>query len=530
MGNGVHLKNKGQEFKVGLLFIVTLVILAYFAVKVGSLKMPWQKEGYIVNVYFDNIAGLEEKSPVRLAGVRVGFVRSISLVKGKAHIVIEINHGIEIQKDATVNVAQMGIMGEKFLEIVRGSPNSASLKNGDVLNGAPPTSFGQVISVVNSIGHDIKSITSSLKKTLASKEGEKRLTLIFKNLERMTSDLSQILESNQSNIHLSVNNVKELTESLKQLIAANSEQLSATVESIKQLSETLADKAPAFVDKLDTLATNINNLLPKEGDSVQVALHNIKDATEDLKSTISSMKDITSKINNGKGTIGKLINDDQTHRKLNTALGDLDKTLNEARNVLGRVNNYETMLGYRAEYLGQNDAWKHFISLKIKPRDDKYYLVEIVDSPYGYLTETTTHTFITTTDSETGTTTEEILKKETKTEDKFLINLQVAKEFHNLTFRAGLIETHGGFGLDLGFWDKNILFSMDTWDFGRDDLHFHLKFSARFKFYHGLYLSGGWDDVLNDSIDSYFIGAGVLFTDEDLKYLLGIAATASSSL
>ncbi|MFC1850424.1 MlaD family protein [candidate division CSSED10-310 bacterium] len=521
------MKSIGTEVKVGALFLIALLVFSYFAVKVGSLRLPWHAKGYIINVYFDNIAGLEQKAPVRLAGVRIGTVKKISLENGKAKIEAEIEPQIKIQKDASVNVSQMGVMGEKYLEIIRGTPGAPHLSAGDTLTGAPPTSFDQVISVINSIGHDIKSVTSSLRRVLASQEGEARMELIMDNVQRISKDLSTILAANQENMKLTMDNVQALSSSLRAMVDNNSDDVTNTVHNLQDFTRTLADKTPALLEKLEKLVASINGFLPEEGTTMEQSLNNLQQATHDLKDSLASVKNIVGKVDQGEGTIGKLINDDQAHRNLNAALSNLNETLDEAKNVLGRIEKYETELGYRAEYLNDSDSWKHFISLKIKPRHDKYYLIEVIDSPYGYMTETTTHTFTTTDSSTTGYEEVDIYQEEMKIEDEFLINLQIAKELHNLTFRAGLIETRGGVGLDLGFWRQNVLFSVDGWDFGREEHNFHLKFSGRLALYHGIYLVGGWDDLLNDEIDSFFIGAGVLFTDEDLKYMLGVLASVA---
>ncbi|MBN2382962.1 MCE family protein [bacterium] len=527
------MKKKSLELKVGSLVLVAIVLFAYFSVKVGSIRMPWQSKGYQINVYFNDIAGLEEKAPVRLAGVRIGQVQKISLENGIAKIVAEIDPGIKIQADSKANVSQMGIMGEKYLEIIAGTPGVPFLKEGDRLQGAPPTSFDQVISVVNSIGNDIKAITTSFRQALGTKEGEERLVMIVENIQKITEELAELMRVNQQGLTSTIQNIEELSGDLKTLVSGNSDSFSKTLSNIEQFSGTLAEKAPGLVDRIDQLVAQINQILPSDNTDVENSFRNIQAATQDLKDSVSSIKNIMAKIEAGEGTIGKLVSEDETHDNLNAALTNLEDTLDEARNMLGRVGSYETSLGYRAEFLNRDDNWKHFISLKLQPRHDKYYLIEIVDSPEGYLTETSTHTFTTTTTFPSGRTySTDVYKEEQKIEDQFLINLQIAKEFHSLTFRAGLIETHGGFGLDLNLFRRNLTFSLDSWDFGRESDSFHLKLSGRLKLYHGIYLFGGWDDIIydlnNDSLDTSFIGAGVLFTDEDLKYLLGLAATASS--
>lgn len=530
------MKKLSAEIKVGFLFLIALILFGYFAIKVGTMRLPWQKQGYEIFVYFDNIAGLEDKAPVRLAGVRIGSVTGIFLENGKARVSAEIDPEVKIGRDAVVNVSQMGVMGERYLEIIQeysGVPceeGAGCLGEGDSLRGSPPTSFDQVISVVNSIGHDIKSMTASWRRVLASREGEERMASIIENIDSVTGDVAEMLSRNQDNMAGTIDNLRLITENLRVLLQDNSTPFSQTLENVQDISATIADKAPGLLEGMEQLIAQVNKLMPEEGTTLHNSIRNLEEATYALKDSLASMREIVAKVEHGEGTLGKLISDDTTHRNLNAALVELDGTLEEAKNVLGRVSQYETSIGYRSEYLAESDEYQHFISLKIQPRLDKYYLIEIIDSPRGNTFETTTHTFTTTNSSQNGYDETEVWQEETKVKDEFLVNLQIAKEFHNLTFRGGLIETQGGFGLDLNLFRKNLMFSVDSWNFGRETYNFHMKLSGRLQVYHGLYLIGGWDDLLNTDLDSYFIGAGFIFRDEDMKYLLGLAASASSSM
>ena len=50
----------------------------------------------------------------------------------------------------------------------------------------------------------------------------------------------------------------------------------------------------------------------------------------------------------------------------------------------------------------------------------------------------------------------------------------------------------------------------------------HAKVSTRYYFSPSVYVTGGWDDFLNRSrkTDSIFLGAGLRWSDDDIKYLL----------
>ena len=72
-------QKKSTEITVGLFVALGIVALTFLAMKVSNLSGFNDEAGYAVTAEFENIGGLKAKSPVTLAGVRVGRVESISL-------------------------------------------------------------------------------------------------------------------------------------------------------------------------------------------------------------------------------------------------------------------------------------------------------------------------------------------------------------------------------------------------------------------------------------------------------------------
>ena len=93
--------------------------------------------------------------------------------------------------------------------------------------------------------------------------------------------------------------------------------------------------------------------------------------------------------------------------------------------------------------------------------------------------------------------------------------------------RAGLIENKGGVGIDYLTLKNRLQFSAQLWDFNRDALNAQAKITTRYYFSPSVYLIGGWNDFLNTKahLDSAFIGAGIRWSDNDMKYLAGSIPT-----
>ena len=97
---------------------------------------------------------------------------------------------------------------------------------------------------------------------------------------------------------------------------------------------------------------------------------------------------------------------------------------------------------------------------------------------------------------------------------------QIAKRFHDLGLRAGLFESTGGVATDYYLFEDSLVFSMEIFDFDPDE-NPHLKFKAEYTPFQYIYLTGGYDDFISsEDEESFFLGAGLSFSDEDIKTLI----------
>jgi phospholipid/cholesterol/gamma-HCH transport system substrate-binding protein len=170
----------------------------------------------------------------------------------------------------------------------------------------------------------------------------------------------------------------------------------------------------------------------------------------------------------------------------------------------------QTVVGFRTEYMFPKS--KSYFSLELKPRADKYYIFEMTNDPYGKYARTT----ITTTPGSSVTT-------ETY-EDRFKFSLMFAKRWGDAALRVGLIESTGGIGGDYFLFSDKMKVSIDAWNFNSkelDNTNAHIKAAASYMLGNTLFVNGGVDNVMNAKRSAAFVGIGLRFNDEDLKYLIG---------
>jgi len=127
------------EFKVGIFVAIGIAVLMSMVFQLKELKFAQQK--YTIKVRFDFANGIEVAAPVRVAGVQVGEVKNIELAENKeanktvVDLYVWLDKKVKVEKDSEAFINTLGLIGEKYVEILPGTPGSEVLKPGDMLAG-----------------------------------------------------------------------------------------------------------------------------------------------------------------------------------------------------------------------------------------------------------------------------------------------------------------------------------------------------------------------------------------------------------
>jgi phospholipid/cholesterol/gamma-HCH transport system substrate-binding protein len=269
-----------------------------------------------------------------------------------------------------------------------------------------------------------------------------------------------------------------------------------------------------LVDRLDNLvASNQNN--------VTQGISNIREISQKLETTADNLNQITGRIKEGEGTVGKLVQSDETHKNLNDALVAVKDGVSTLNKTLSAANKIQFDFGMRSEYLTRDSTAKGYFGLTVNKKDSpQFYQLELSTQPGGLRDVTTSVVQTTFPDGHTEVTT----IQNTQFEDKLGITAMMGWRWNDLALRAGLIESRGGAAVDYATLKDRLRFSAELYDFNRpNSFAVHGKLTSRYFFSPSVYVTGGWDDFLNRSrkADSLFLGAGLRWNDDDIKYLLG---------
>jgi len=160
-----------MELKVGFFVFIGIIILSMFILSIGNFK-TWVSR-YEANFIFNFVNGVKFGAPVRFAGVDVGEVKDINLFfnqqeqKTKIRIVCWIKNNVRIPVDSTVWVNTLGLLGEKYIEIMPGKDYSKCLTPDEALTGVDPLPMHEIVRLAEDI---VKNLNESITR-INNKEG-----------------------------------------------------------------------------------------------------------------------------------------------------------------------------------------------------------------------------------------------------------------------------------------------------------------------------------------------------------------------
>lgn len=513
-------------FKVGFVVIIGILMTI---VMIFKFTQNWgQDEGLQhFHAYFNDATGLALKSQVRIAGIQVGEVESISLDNNRAKVTFSVRKDISLfsgtaldgtlKHSATVTKQLSGILGDYILVLTAGFAGEPLADGSDIPLVLQDSGIQSLLSNSEAIMGDIKQITGSLADALNGNGEGSQIAQLLGNLNKTLENIRDMTDVNAEKINAMITNLEKLTQETANLIASGNEEVPKLLD---ELHDAIADMRTL----LQVTSTNVDKLFT----STDGPMQQINTSLASLERSLSNIEDLTDRINNGEGSVGKLLNDDTIANEAQGLLEDTraliasgTKTVNAANELIKPISDLNVDIALRGDYLVNANAFKVDFGVKLQPSEDKYYLIDLIMDPKG----STSTKSIMTYSSETGPVYETV----TTNDDSFKFSAQFAKRWRWFVGRFGIIETTGGLGGDILLFDDDFHFALDLFAFNKNEyprlrgyglLYFSLFLP--WDWAKTFYLSAGFDDPFNRNEFDYFFGLGFRFSDNDVKSLLSV--------
>jgi phospholipid/cholesterol/gamma-HCH transport system substrate-binding protein len=350
---------------------------------------------------------------------------------------------------------------------------------------------------VKDIADSIKAVAGQLANSIGTQEGGQNMRLILKNLAASTDALNGTIRENREVIRDTLRNLDAISQNANPQMAQILDNVRVITEDVRQLMA--AQGGPNG-----------------ENGSLRDTVERLDKASKSLESTLDHADSVAGRIDRGEGTIGKLTKD--------------DALINEVQGVAEGVNDYvqnivrvKTIVGLRSDYNFLANTLKTYVSLRLQPREDKYYELELIDDPRGYTS--ITDTSVDTTNPNQPAHYRVIT---TTTTEAFRFSLQFAKRFGAFTGRFGIKESTGGIGLDIHLLQDRFEIVNDLFGFS-EEVQPRYRVYVEYEFIKHLWLLGGVDHFFTPTERDYFVGLQLRFDDEDLKTILPFTAPVAGA-
>lgn len=277
-----------NEAKVGILAAVAIVlfIFGYNYLK-GKDIFTETREFHAV---YNDIDGLSHANKVVMKGFTVGQVNTVDMDPATFEIYVSftINKDVNIPKNSKAKIVNIDLFGTKGIELVLG--NSTELANsGDTLGTEMDKSFNALISeVLNPLIEKVTKLTATIDTTINDLvKGE--LTEAIANVNSLTKKMDVKLGAGMDSVNVILGKASGLITSLR----SNEDNIHRAISNFAAVSDTI--RAMEFQRTLN-----------------------------EVNASLSQVNQIVTKINNGEGSLGLLVNNEELYRDLDKATKDLD--------------------------------------------------------------------------------------------------------------------------------------------------------------------------------------------------------------
>jgi len=334
------MRERGLEFKVGLLILVSSAVLVGFIVILGNFSL---RSGFTIHVDYDYVGSLQPGAPVKLSGIKVGKVKAVELFGGAVdpaihqRVQVRVTAWVEdrardsIRGDAEFFINTAGVLGEQYLEIVPGKDwTHPPIAPGAIVHDAhfvhdPPRTdlvVARLYEVLDGVASVLRDDRDAIKHLLA-------------NGASAVAEVNQLLVDNRAQLGDLIGSTTALAKEGKTTLA----RLNAGLGDGKPVSSVIASADATLVTARSSLqaltpgaaafladATRVTGLVTEPRlAGVDHAIDSAATAAGRAGALLDNANGAVTDLRAGKGTAGALLSRDELYSDLREMIRDLKR-------------------------------------------------------------------------------------------------------------------------------------------------------------------------------------------------------------
>jgi phospholipid/cholesterol/gamma-HCH transport system substrate-binding protein len=287
-----------NETRVGFVVFAAAIIFVVGVIVLRGIDL--RSKQYSLTVLYRSVTGLKAGDMVTVSGLVVGSVESMTFAGREIRVDLSIQTKVRLPKDSRAVVKSETIMGGKFIEITPGA-DTLMLRDGDSLFGMYEADLSELTSTLAPISSNVLGILENVNNTF-DEPTRRRVQGVVIELERAAKRLDETIQNS----------------------GPRADQVMADLS-------TFARDLSSFARTLDSIAVGQGDKIDASMTSLQKTSSNLSRVSAKLENTADLMNEVLTKIRNGEGTLGKLVQKDKLYNDLDSLAVNLTKLVVDIR-------------------------------------------------------------------------------------------------------------------------------------------------------------------------------------------------------
>ncbi len=282
-----------EEIKAGIIIVTSFLILSGFVILIGGTQAFEKRDFYYVKVM--NAAGVEEGAQVKLGGVKVGKVLSVTPPGAPGEPVtmkIGVKKGTVLYKGTRASITQVGFVGDIYLLLSIDKTGKEQFKAGDTIPADEQVQFAVLMARLDSISQSVDGLIKDIDKVFSDKN--------IKEVENLLKNANTAIVSGSSNLDKVASALKTTTAKLELvlnevegLVKDNKAEVSVLIRKAREGIEKAGDMIKtieAAARSADVTLKNADRAIDQQSQNLDVLLNTLNRTTEDLRDALQEIK------------------------------------------------------------------------------------------------------------------------------------------------------------------------------------------------------------------------------------------------
>ncbi|MBX3422935.1 MAG: MCE family protein [Pirellulaceae bacterium] len=365
------MNDQGYKFGVGVLVVASMVIAVILILFFGAAPNIFSSH-YDVTIRFDSAPGVTTDTPVRKSGVPVGRVKRIQLLEDGVNLTLELDGNYKIRAGEQPRIAKGSLItGDAVVEFIpptaqslvarfdgtAGSPADGLLDaneraradsilehdgyySGGVVTPDPmdaliemQSSFTKTLDSIESAGNQVNALALDVRNIIGGGDGQfgrlaQKAELTIDNFNQTLASFNRLFNDPrvESTIDLIAERLPQLVTEAEGVMQQTSQTMRSfeevgkaagqTMQNVASFTEPFADKGSEFIEEARRSVNNLNGLV------------------EELRQVSGRANTLLTRVNNGQGTLARLIEDDDLYYSMVNTLNNIEVVTRSLQPIL----------------------------------------------------------------------------------------------------------------------------------------------------------------------------------------------------